>query len=128
MSWYTGDLKVSSGFAGKSSVTRGRISGRFLLLARIPRQGERTLTIRQLIQLQRQWLRSSNPVERFAAALLIPAELKRQLRMLRDFEIGQLLENEVWSNLNLLSPDATICMEAVDRLRQHHRQKRTIKE
>jgi len=67
-------------------------------------------------------------VERFAAALLIPAELKRQLQTLRDSAIAQLLEDEVWANLNLLSPDATICMEAVDRLRQHHRQKRTIKE
>jgi hypothetical protein len=82
------------------------------------KSGGLNLTIRQLIQLQRQRLLSSNPVERFAAALLIPAELGRRLRMLRDFEIGQLLEEEVWSNLNLLSPDATVCMEAADRLRR----------
>ena len=76
------------------------------------------MTIRELIEEQRIRLQSSNPAERLAAALLIPAELRRRMRLLRNSEIGQLLEDEVWSNLNLLSPDATICMEAADRLRQ----------
>jgi hypothetical protein len=40
------------------------------------------------------------------------------MRLLRNSEIGQLLEDEVWSNLSLLSPDATVCMEAADRLRR----------
>jgi hypothetical protein len=121
---YTDASNKSSGFGRKSSVTRGRFSGRFCRTARIPRVGELNLTIRQLIQLQRQRLLSSNPAERLAAALLIPAELGRRLRMLRDFEIGQLLEDEVWSNLNLMSPDATVCMEAADRLRQKPTTKR----
>ena len=76
------------------------------------------MTIRELIEEQRIRLQSSNPAERLAAALLIPAELKRRMRLLRNSEIGQLLEDEVWSNLNLLSPDATVCMEDADRLRR----------
>jgi hypothetical protein len=77
------------------------------------------LTIRELIEEQRRRVNSGNPVERLAAALLIPGELTKRLRCLRDFEIGQLLEDEVWSNLNLAAPEATVCMEAVDRLRGH---------
>ena len=76
------------------------------------------MTIRELIEEQRIRLQSNNPAERLAAALLIPAELKRRMRLLRNSEIGQLLEDEVWSNLSLLSPDATVCMEAAGRLRR----------
>jgi hypothetical protein len=75
------------------------------------------LTIRELIGEQRRRLNSGNPVERLAAALLIPGELMKRLRYLQDFEIAQLLEDEVWSNLNLAAPEATVCMEAADRLR-----------
>ncbi len=63
-------------------------------------------------------MRSSNPAERLAAALLIPAELSRRLGVLSNLEIGQLLEDEVWSNLNLLAPESTICLVAADRLRR----------
>ena len=33
--------------------------------------------------------------------------------------MAQLLEDEVWSNLNLLAPESTICLAAADRLRGH---------
>jgi hypothetical protein len=62
-------------------------------------------------------LRSANPTERFAAALLIPGVLAKRMRLLDDRQIGQLLEDEVWSQLNLLAPEATICMAAAERLR-----------
>jgi hypothetical protein len=75
------------------------------------------LTIRELIAEQRRRLGSANPVERLAAALLIPAVLARQLAKLADRQIGQLLLDEVWSRLNLLHPESTICLHAVDRLR-----------
>jgi hypothetical protein len=75
------------------------------------------LTIRELIAEQRRRLGSANPAERLAAALLIPGVLVKHLQPLRDFEIGQLLEDEVWSNLNLLAPESTICLVAADRLR-----------
>jgi len=89
-------------------------------MPRIPRVGALILTtIRRLLQLQRQKLRSSNPVERFAAALLIPAELRLRLGMLRDFEIAQLLEDEVGAGLNVLAPESTICDVATARLCRH---------
>ena len=119
MSMYTGDVQDSSGFELNSSVTHTRISGRFFRTTRIPRVEGLNLTIRQLIQLQRQRLRSSNPVERFAAALLIPNELRKRLNHLSDREIGQLLDDEVVARMNVLGPESTICYVAADRLRRH---------
>ena len=66
-------------------------------------------------------MQSSNPAERLAAALLIPGVLAQRLRELSDFNLGQLLEDEVWSNLNLLAPESTICLVAADRLRRLNR-------
>ena len=79
------------------------------------------MTILELIAAQRRRMRSTIPAERLAAALLIPAELSRRLRLLSNLEIGQLLEDEVWSNLNLLAPESTICLVAANRLRQTSR-------
>ncbi len=76
------------------------------------------LTIRELIAEQRRRVRSGNPAEQLAAALLIPGVLAERLRELSDFNLGQLLEDEVWSNLNVLAPESTICLEAADRLRR----------
>ena len=81
------------------------------------------LTIRELIEEQRRRVRSRSPVERFAAALLIPGVLAERLREVSDFNLGQLLEDEVWSNLNLLAPESTICLVAADRLRYPARTK-----
>ena len=81
------------------------------------------MTIRELIDEQRRCMRSPNPVERFASALLIPGELLRHLRQLRNFDIGQLLEDEVLPNLNILAPELTICTEAADRLRRPNRER-----
>ena len=76
------------------------------------------MTIRELMEEQRRWGRSSNPAERFAAALLIPAELSRRLRLLSDFQIATLLEHEVCRNISLLAPEAPICVEAALRLQR----------
>jgi hypothetical protein len=76
------------------------------------------LTIRKLIEEQRQRVRSRNPAERLAAALLIPAELSRRLRVLGDPEIAQLLEDEVCGKMGVLAPEATVCVEAALRLRR----------
>ena len=75
------------------------------------------MTIRELIAEQRRRLGSVHPMERLAAALLIPAVLAKQLAKLADRQIGQLLLDEVWPRLNLLRPESTICLHAVDRLR-----------
>jgi hypothetical protein len=75
------------------------------------------LTIRELIEEQRRRMGSGNPVERFAAALLIPAVLAGRLAGLADRQVGQLLLDEVWPSLNPLAPESTICLHATDRLR-----------
>ena len=77
------------------------------------------MTIREIIAEQRRRLRSANPAERLAAALLIPSVLAKRLRLLGDPQLAQLLEDEVWSRMNLLTPESTICLAAVDRLRGH---------
>jgi hypothetical protein len=76
------------------------------------------MTIRELIHEQRKRVRSTNPAERLAAALLIPAELSRRLRLLRDSEIAQLLDEEVCGNMSILAPEAMVCVEAALRLRR----------
>jgi hypothetical protein len=76
------------------------------------------MTIRELMEEQRRRVRSSDPAERFAAALLLPAELSRRLRMLSDFQIATLLEQEVCPNMSLLAPEAAICVEAALRLQR----------
>ena len=77
---------------------------------------EEELTIREIIAEQRRRLRSANPAERLAAALLLPKLLAERLRDLNDVEIGKLLDEEVCSNLNFFGPETTVCMEAVNRL------------
>jgi hypothetical protein len=118
MSRYTGTSDYSSGFGRKSSVTPTLLSGRFFQNARIPRLEGLDLTIRQLIRLQRQRLCSTNPVERFAAALLISGELRKRLDELDDHKIGQLLDDEVGARLNVFTPESTVCNAAVTRLRR----------
>jgi hypothetical protein len=72
---------------------------------------------------QRARMRSSVPAERFAAALLIPGLLRERLRELDDLELGQVLDREVCSNLSVLAPELTVCMEAADRLCRHREDK-----
>jgi hypothetical protein len=67
---------------------------------------------------QRKRVRSCNRAERLAAALLIPAELSRRLRLLANTEIAQLLEDEVCENMSILAPETTVCVEAALRLRR----------
>jgi hypothetical protein len=76
----------------------------------------KAVIVKERIQEQRRRAQSSNPAERIAAALLIPGALAKRLRLVGDPELGMLLEDEVCPNLSLLTPDATICMEAARRL------------
>lgn len=76
------------------------------------------MTIRELIDEQRKRVCSGDPAERLAAALLIPAELSRRLRVLPNSEIAQLLEDEIASKMSILAPEATVCAEAALRLRR----------
>lgn len=81
------------------------------------------MTIRELIDEQRRRLGSRNPVERFAASLLIPAVLAERLAGLADRQVGQLLLDEVWPGLSPLAPESTICLHAADRLRGSQKEK-----
>jgi hypothetical protein len=76
------------------------------------------LTVRELIAEQRRRLRSGNPMERLAAALLIPSVLAKRLHQLHDRQIGQLLLDVVWPQLSPLHPASTVCLAAADRLRR----------
>jgi hypothetical protein len=71
------------------------------------------------MQEQRTRVRSSVPAERFAAALLISGVLAGRLRELDDLGLGQILDSEVCSNLSVLAPELTVCMEVADRLCRH---------
>jgi hypothetical protein len=75
-----------------------------------------TLTIPELMEEQRARMRSGVPAERFAAALLLSGVLARRLRELGDLELGQVLDREVCSNMSVLAPELTVCMETADRL------------
>ena len=63
----------------------------------ILRVGKTIESIRELMEEQRRCMCSPNPAERLAAALLIPHALVKQLRELRNFDLGQLLDDEVCS-------------------------------
>jgi hypothetical protein len=65
---------------------------------------------------QRTLVRSSDLAEQLAAALLIPGLLRERLRKLDDFQLGQVLDREVCSNLSVLAPELTVCIEVSERL------------
>ena len=77
------------------------------------------MTIRELMEEQRTLVASSELAERLAAALLIRGLLRERLRELDDFQLGQVLDREVCSNLSVFAPELTVCMEAADRLCRH---------
>jgi hypothetical protein len=54
--------------------------------------------------------------------------LKRKLALLPNEAIGQLMFDHVWNELNLLSPEMTICQEATERLLNSSSVVRTVKE
>jgi hypothetical protein len=81
------------------------------------------LTIAELIAEQRRRLASGNAVERFAAAILIPAVLAERVAGLADRQLGQLLLDEVWPSLTPLAPESTICLHVADRLRGSPKEK-----
>jgi hypothetical protein len=82
-----------------------------------------TVTIPELMEQLRARVRFSVPAERLAAALLIPGLPRERLRELDDFQLGQVLDREVCSNLSVLAPELTVCMEAADRLCRHRADK-----
>ena len=76
-------------------------------------------SIETLIEEQQRLASSKNPFERVVGALCLAVVLKKELGALSDQEVGQLMFDHVWNELNLLSPEMTICVEATERLLGH---------
>lgn len=69
-----------------------------------------------LIEAQRRCSVSPNPFERVVGSLLMAALLQKKLAALSNRAIGQLMSDHLWNELNLLSPEMTICQAATERL------------
>ena len=78
--------------------------------------GNKEIRIDALIEEQRRLSVSKNPFERVVGALRLAGLLKKELASLSDKSIGQLMFDHLWNELNLLSPEMTICSEATERL------------
>jgi hypothetical protein len=48
--------------------------------------------------------------------LVISGMLRQRLGELSDFHLGRVLDHEVCSNLSVVAPELTVCMEAAERL------------
>ena len=70
-----------------------------------------------LIEEQRRLACSKNPFERVIGSLLVAGLLKKGLALLPNEALGKLMFDVVWNELNLLSPEMTICQAATERLR-----------
>jgi len=77
---------------------------------------EQLVGVDELIKEQQRLASSKNPFERVVGALCLAGALKKQLSSLSDKSIAQLMFDHVWNELNLLSPEMTICSEATKRL------------
>src|ERR1035438_8126763 len=58
----------------------------------------------------------SNPFERVVGSLCLAALLKERLAALTDAAVGQLMSRYVLDDLNVFSPETTICEVATERL------------
>ncbi len=72
--------------------------------------------VESLIDLQRRLLKSKNPFVRRIGILLAAGALNEHLSELNDHRIGQLLLDEVGSDLGIFEPEAIICHQATQRL------------
>lgn len=72
--------------------------------------------IKSLIDLQRRLLESGSPLVRGIGSLLGAGALDKDLSLLRDRQIGQLLIDVVEPDLRIASPEAVICRQATKRL------------
>ena len=61
-------------------------------------------------------MRSNDKAEGLVSALLLSGVLRERLRKLSDLQLGDVLDREVCSNLSVLAPELTVCMEATERL------------
>ena len=69
-----------------------------------------------LIQEQRDAAAESTVTARVAGCLIISARLQQRLQRITNDQIGQVLIDFVWSEMDKLSPEAVITAEAICRL------------
>ena len=69
-----------------------------------------------LIQEQRDAAAESTVTARVAGCLIISARLQQRLQRITNDQIGQVLVDFVWSEMDKLSPEAVITAEAICRL------------
>ena len=75
-----------------------------------------SMGIEGLVGLQRRLSASKNPFERVIGTLCVAGLLKERLAAFTDAEVGQLMLDHVWSDLNLLGPESVIVEIASERL------------
>jgi hypothetical protein len=79
--------------------------------------GEEEISVESLIEEERRLSVSKNPFKRVVGSLCVAGALKERLAALSDAMIGRLMFTYVLDDLNLLSPELTICQAATERLR-----------
>ena len=78
--------------------------------------GESEISVEKLIQEQRRLAHSENRFERVVGSLLVAGLLKERLSALSDHEVGKLMFDYVWKDMNIFTPELTICEIATERL------------
>jgi len=78
--------------------------------------GEEEISVEGLIEEQRKLAHSTNPFEQVVGTLCVAGLLKQRLAGLPDKALGQLMFDYVWNDMNVFSPELTICEIATERL------------
>ena len=78
--------------------------------------GESEIGVERLIQEQRRLGHSEHRFERVVGSLFVAGLLQERLSALADHELGELMVDHVWNDMNVLSPEMTICQVATERL------------
>ena len=78
--------------------------------------GKSEISVHDLIETQRKLSISRNRFERVVGSLFVAGLLQERLFALADHELGQLMVDFVWNDMDVLSPEMTICQVATERL------------
>jgi len=78
--------------------------------------GQEEISVEGLIEEQRRLTRSKTFFEKVVGTLCVAALLKERLAALTDAAVGQLMVDHVCNEMNVFSPELTICEVATERL------------
>jgi hypothetical protein len=78
--------------------------------------GQEDISVEGLIEEQRRLALSKTFFEKVVGTLCVAALLKKRLAALTDAAIGQLMVDHVCNEMNVFSPELTICEVATERL------------